>query len=498
MQNHNPRNGASRPRNEGSRPRPQGSAPRRRKLTPAQRRKRWLKKNRNLLIVAGAAIIALVVVLVALPGGSKPADQVVAAPDSIVVAADNTYSDDSGEDPVPMDNDLADPADGSEPDEMYTDDAETDMPASAPVSQPAQPFAPTENFNFETAYTQALNGTVTGPIIVPDYSKVDPNYRSRWQEPAENRMPVLYTAQNVEEKIICITVDDCYQPENLRAIVQCALDNNQKLTIFPIGENMEKLPALREVIKWSWQNGMEIENHTYTHNGLYHFDDDRMRWEIWKQNRMLEQVLGVNYTEHFFRPHGGDERDDQRMQAYINQLGFNAVSMWTMSGSSSSYEACVQKLAPGNVYLFHTVTDKDMNKLLKFIPYCTQQGYKLITLNEMYGLPENETSPLTTTLDDPAPAFRAFKVDPVSLKKVTFCRAAAVVQQRLIDLGWLEGTADGEFGNGSFMATGFFQMASNIKANGVATVETQIAMFSDGAETGSPQRIAQLKKSIGK
>lgn len=366
--------------------------------------------------------------------------------------------------------------------------SKTPTPAPTPTATPVP-----EVFNYDEAYIAAARGEQDGPLITPDYSKVDPAKMDVWQMPKEGFMPVLYKA-NTTENIIAVTVDDCFQADNLRQIVQCALDNGADLTIFPIGKNLE-IQAIADTIKWAYQNGMEIENHTYNHAGMYHYDDERMMNELWYQNAKVSEVLGVNHQMHFFRPKGGDERDDQRVHAYINQMGYNAIAMWTQSGSTDSLDSLYRNLAPGRIYLFHT-TNNDLNKLLEFIPGAIARGYRLVTLNEMYGLPDNEAKDISTL--GQRPDLKAFKVAPAKLKKTSYIRAAAVVQNRLIELGWMEGEADGVYGQSSFLGIGFFQMASGIKPTGVADTETQMALFADDAVKGSPEKIAEFKKQLGK
>ena len=365
-------------------------------------------------------------------------------------------------------------------------------PSVSPTPVPTPEPTP-EAFNYDEAYVAAARGEQDGPLITPDYSKVDPAKMERWGETKEGHMPVLYKAKTTEN-IIAVTVDDCFQADNLRQIVQCALDNNADLTIFPIGKNLA-IPEIASVIKWSYENGMEIENHTYNHAGMYHYDDERMTNELWYQNAKVSEVLGVNYKMHFFRPKGGDERDDQRVHAYINQMGYNAIAMWSQSGSTDSMESLYNNLAPGRIYLFHT-TNNDLNKLLQFIPGAIARGYRLVTLNEMFGLPENETSDISTVGEKPV--LKAFKIAPQHLRKTSYVRAAAVVQKRLIELGWLDGEADGVFGQSSYIATGLFQMASGMEATGTANAATQMALFADDAVKGSPEKIAELKKQLGK
>ena len=310
------------------------------------------------------------------------------------------------------------------------------------------------------------------PAPTPQPTPVNPYAQNAVYRPAANDgyLPVFRKAET-QEKIIAITVDDCFQAENLRTIVQSAIDNGGKLTIFPIGE-----VALREsqsqILKWAWENGMELENHTYTHNGLYGVDDERLANEMYVQNLALSKILGVEYQGHFIRPRGGDAKDDQRIHAYANQLGYYGVAHWNYSGSGTAMNKLPGILKPGAVYLFHT-TDDDMEKLIRFIPYAVQQGYKLVTLNEMFGYPENETKPLKDLSSYSVPPLKPYDVKPVTYRQTTYAYGAYQIQERLIALGYLDGEPDGVYGPGCAAAVEKFQQASGLPVTGEADTVTQ-------------------------
>ena len=480
----------------------------RRKLTPEQRqrilkmrRRRRMKKRLMIAVPAVVLLVAVLVIILTVSGkedasatpplvlDARPTQEATAPGQEDAESEGGQIANDGTENGLSPTVGTADGAGSAD----VAGTADVAEPSSqTPVQSAALPST-AASFNYDEAYIAATQGQTTGAPLVPDFAGVDSAKRDRWPEVTTGYMPLLYKA-NTTENVICVTVDDCFQGNNLRSIVQCALDNDAKLTIFPIGDNLNK-ENVATTIKWAWENGMELENHTYNHAGMYHYDDERMTNEMWYQSVKLSQVLGVNYKQHFFRPKGGDERNDQRVHAYAKQLGMSGIAVWTQSGSTDSMESLFANLAPGRIYLFHT-TDNDLKKLLEFIPGAVQRGYRLVTLNEMFGLPENETSDLSTIGEKPA--LQSFQVLPALLQKTCYIRAAAVVQQRLIDLGWLEGEADGVFGESSFMATGFFQMAAGIQPTGKADADTQKVLFSDSAPTGSKERIAELKKQLGK
>ena len=479
------------------------NGPRRRPLTPEQRARiiRMRKKQRmkkRLMIAAPVAALAvvLVYVLVLTTGGKKDPVQtpVLSLPESAPQPAQAAAQPDAANPAVDANaaNQPVDAGAGIQP-----ADAQAGNVAPVPTEAPAAQSAMTGPFDYDEAYIAAAHGETTGPVLTADMSGIDPAKLDRWPAAKEGYIPLLSKAKTTEN-IIAVTVDDCFQGENLQRIVQCALDNNADLTIFPIGENLTK-PLVASTIKWAWENGMEIENHTYSHAGMYHGDDEHMTEQMWYQSEKVSEVLGVQHQQHFFRPKGGDERNDQRVHAYAKQMGMKGIAVWTQSGSTDSMESLFSNLAPGNIYLFHT-TDNDLKKLLEFIPGAVQRGYRLVTLNEMFGLPDNATSAYTGVREKPA--LEPFKVELTTLKKTSYIRAAAVVQERLIELGWLpavdpDSKADGVYGQGSWLATGFFQMASDIKATGTADPDTQRALFADGAARGSKEQVQAFKKQLG-
>lgn len=274
-----------------------------------------------------------------------------------------------------------------------------------------------------------------------------------------------------EDKVVCITVDDCFQVDNLSRICDKACECGGKLTLFPIGKNLEK-KRMPDIIRNAYFSyGFEIENHTWSHAKIFRVSDEELTNEIWKQDALLDSILGLNYQSHFLRLMGGDGEYDQRTHVYLKQLGYMGVADWSYSGSDADYEHIKRRVKPGEIFLFHT-TNRDTKILMDFIPWLVSNGYQLITLNEMFNFPENETSEYVAS---EKPALDEYLVDWRVYKTGYYAWQVVKLQEALKSLGYLslDGPATGFYGEATANAVFRYQVDHGLPATGEADAETQ-------------------------
>ena len=296
-------------------------------------------------------------------------------------------------------------------------------------------------------------------------------------------LPVVQRA-NTDEMKIAITVDDCFQTDNLEELCELTVREGGRLTIFPIGETLSR-SGMKEILrKYVFDHDFQIENHTFSHSRVFRLSEADMAAEIWKQRDAVNRALGVNYQQSFFRLMGGDGKFDQRTHNYLRQLGYKGIADWTLSGSDAEMSTIKAYLQPGAIYLFHT-TDADTQKLREFIPYAVSMGYEIVTLNELLGLPENTWSDLSTA-ETSAPVPAKYAVEYRDQQVGDYSWSVVQIQSRLMELGYLdlsaksavEGTAgDGVYGEGTAEAGAAFQISAGLESTGIADVATQRALF---------------------
>ena len=404
---------------------------------PRSRARRQAEQRRlRLIVFGGTAAVVLVALLVValLPRGGAP-DRAVSQPVEGVPQAE-------GEPLVAQGTAEGDGIAAAEP------------AAATPTPEPA----PTPTPQGDTVSFASLRSATRPTPTAPGYG-------------------LVFSEADTEEKIIAITVDDCFQAENLQRMVDKAIEVGGRFTIFPIGQNVLK-QAQSEVLKYAWEQGFELENHTFTHNGLYRCSDEEMAREVYMQQMALSHILGVEYQCHFLRPKGGDARRDQRMQVYAEQLGYYGIAHWSCAGSTSTEREIAKALKPGAIYLFHTTTTNDLDKLLNFMPYAVEKGYRLVTLNEMFGYPENETKPLTGPAKDyPVPPLQPYSRVYDVYKPTRYSWGVYLLQQKLIELGYMKGEPDGVYGQDCAKCVKAYQKDHGLEQTGVADVALQEEIF---------------------
>lgn len=95
---------------------------------------------------------------------------------------------------------------------------------------------------------------------------------------------------------------------------------------------------------------------------------------------------------------------------------------------------------------------------------------------------QDTPEPTAEVTPDPVTATPVMQMTPApttitTLRKGDLGDGVKQMQLKLIQLGYLNGTADGEFGSGTLAAVREFQRANDLKADGVAGAATLTALY---------------------
>lgn len=194
---------------------------------------------------------------------------------------------------------------------------------------------------------------------------------------------------------VYLTVDDCWNPSNVKKIFNAANKADIKITFLPVGRVIPLNPGLyKEIIA----AGHAIENHTYNHPDLTKKTKSQIKTEILKARDALWKAVGFEYPQHFVRPPGGNGVFGYKNSAYpplyeaAQELGYK-ILMWNVSSAgtqfgaysaTSSQIATVEKnvinhMKNGAVSLEHAI-DVDTAAFPYILEKVAEKGFKPITI----------------------------------------------------------------------------------------------------------------------
>ena len=199
----------------------------------------------------------------------------------------------------------------------------------------------------------------------------------RPQPAAEGFLPVFYQA-NTEELVVAITIDECGSETQMKSILASAAEYNAHLTFFPTGT---EIAANEELWAAAFLGGHEIENHTMTGARLAGLDAESLIGEIDGQTDLVREVIGAEYASHFLRTDDLEDDTDAALHALLSERGYMGIARWAQKTPAN-----FSSVAPGQI-LSYTASDAETLKTVMRI--LSENGYRMVTLNELFAYPEN-------------------------------------------------------------------------------------------------------------
>ena len=350
---------------------------------------------------------------------------------------------------------------------------EGEEPMETPV-----PASPSEEENQSTGTIDAtdVGTTVTENRFIP--ATISGDYF----------LPVFDKALRTpdDRAMIAITVDGCDDPNVMTQILNLAAFYGAELTLFPSGDALMAMPgSFRTCVN---SLNYELENCAYDANRRdYTMSTGELALQIWRQSIATSYAVSRDYQQHFYRPRTQQSVYDQRTHFFIRKLGFLGIAGYTHSYRDHDIDSLVDSLENGNIYQFD-MSEKSMEMLDVFMNAASDKGYKLVTMNELFDLNQNEIGRSLTIGEQTLPEMNDYTPTYYDLKLNYRTNAVYSLQARLISLGYLsppsgesEVRADGIYGADTSVAVSKFQARVGLVATGNADVETQQKLFAEDA-----------------
>jgi cellulose synthase/poly-beta-1,6-N-acetylglucosamine synthase-like glycosyltransferase/peptidoglycan/xylan/chitin deacetylase (PgdA/CDA1 family)/spore germination protein YaaH len=209
---------------------------------------------------------------------------------------------------------------------------------------------------------------------------------------------------STNEKRIVLTFDDGPDPAYTPDILDILRARQVPALFFVMGEQGERYPELLARIA---AEGHEIGNHTYTHPNIALVGDERLTLEVNAVQRLLESRLGRRSL--LFRPPYAEDvepetPDQVRPLLVTSALGYYTVGMlidpndWASPGVDAIVSRVLDaaRAGTGHVVLLHDSggsREQTVAALPAIIDGLRAEGYTLVTLSTLVGLPAEAVNP---------------------------------------------------------------------------------------------------------
>ena len=179
---------------------------------------------------------------------------------------------------------------------------------------------------------------------------------------------------------IAITIDDCYDTDQVLAAVALCKQYDIRMTFFVIGS------ALKYADTDVWQAvldaGCEIGNHSWGHVNLTQLTTHQVKFQMLRTQQKLDEVLGYHYPMQVMRPPQG--KGSNAIARAVAEIGYLHVVRWDVSQTAA--EQALKDTQNGSILLYHARA-KDIRCLTALIPALMEQGYECVTVSELLELP---------------------------------------------------------------------------------------------------------------
>ena len=198
--------------------------------------------------------------------------------------------------------------------------------------------------------------------------------------PEEEGMLPIFRIANTNEKKVAIVVDSFEKTEYLETLIGLCGTFSAKVTLFPTGNELLMDPSVWATAAFA---GHEIENHTMDNTRMSTLmDEDKVKL-IDDQTAVVRMVIGEGYTPHFLTTSNLEDDDDLFLHSWLAGSNYMGIVRWDENMPKS-----FDLVRPGAI-LRYPLTEAGLKSLSQAIPVLAENGYQMVTVNELFAYPDN-------------------------------------------------------------------------------------------------------------
>ncbi|MBR1824541.1 MAG: glycoside hydrolase family 11 protein [Ruminococcus sp.] len=212
---------------------------------------------------------------------------------------------------------------------------------------------------------------------------------SNWGQPANTNVQVGGVQDFSGKKLVAIAFDDgasaTSRSDPAYIIMDALIENNFHATFFYVSDWIKT----NEQVQFAYKNGMEVANHTKSHQSLGSLDANTIRSE-WEQcNSKLRSIIGAE-PSHIMRLPYLDGGGQVKTALYDVPLISCGVDTQDWNGASADQIVNTLKSAAQNgtlqnqIVLCHENYASTAQAMETVLPWLKQNGWEVVTVSDMF------------------------------------------------------------------------------------------------------------------
>ena len=220
-----------------------------------------------------------------------------------------------------------------------------------------------------------------------DYSKIDNRIKIsdiKVKIEASNVKPELYVEEVYQpidngKKYVPLTFDDG-PGKYTKELVDLLIKNNVKASFFMVGQNIKNY---KSSVKYAYDNGMEICNHSQNHKNLKNLSKEELEYEINSVDDMLEEITGQKPK--YYRSPGGNQNDTVLSTIQKPCILWNVDTRdWESRDTEKIISKTLKEVDDGDIILMHEIYKTTLDAVEPIIIKLKEKGYNFVTVTELY------------------------------------------------------------------------------------------------------------------
>jgi peptidoglycan/xylan/chitin deacetylase (PgdA/CDA1 family) len=240
-------------------------------------------------------------------------------------------------------------------------------------------------------------------IGAPDGEDTNDAYESESSEVATDDDVIIYdyvdrpTISGIrmdldpDKPMIALTFDDgpTVHTEELVTLLE---KHEGRATFCMVGNRIEKQA---DRVRMAADQGSQIIGHSWDHKQLTDLSKKKISSELKKTNDAIEKITGVRPV--LYRPPYGAINDKVKEISKEENLSMLTWSLdskdWASRDAKKIYKRIKNKTKDGQIVLLHDLHSETVDAMKKAIPWLIEEGYQLVTVEELFYYRDVEVKP---------------------------------------------------------------------------------------------------------